>query len=144
LWDVIEHISHTENLLQKCAQLLRPGGLLFIKTPNADALLLRKSWSSWPLLELYWQLVYPANPKEHIYHFTPDFLITLLNQNNYQIREFDSWQNWDERVVVGRDLITMLVRRVLMFITWKIKLPYEMTILAENKSKKVFRGNPGY
>ncbi len=41
LWDVIEHISEPVPLLRYCRTLLRPGGVLFIQTPNANFQLLR-------------------------------------------------------------------------------------------------------
>ena len=132
LWDVIEHIPDVHDLLQDCYRLLRPGGLLFLKTPNGEGLILRSTWWSWGYLPLYWQLVYPANPLEHVYHFTPATMEKILRERGFVVRSLEVWQNWDERIVVGRDRLMSLLRQVLMRLAWKTRLPYEMTLWLRN------------
>lgn len=36
LWDVIEHVSDPRSLVRKTRELLRPGGMVFVHTPQAD------------------------------------------------------------------------------------------------------------
>jgi SAM-dependent methyltransferase len=46
--EVIEHVAEPDALLESAARLLRPGGLLFVTTPNAQSLnrrLLGQAWS---------------------------------------------------------------------------------------------------
>ncbi len=133
LWDVIEHIVDVHALLLRCMKLLRPGGLLFLRTPNADGLLIKPRWWSAAYLFSYWQLVYPANPIEHIYHFTPTVLSKTLQEHNFTIRTIETEQDWQERILVGRNLLVGVLRRFLMWIAWKTRLPYEMVVWAEKK-----------
>ncbi|MEK7858373.1 MAG: class I SAM-dependent methyltransferase [Elusimicrobiota bacterium] len=58
LIDVIEHLSDPQAALHKAARLLKPGGLLYMVTPDIDSL------SSW-LLRGHWWGLRPA----HIYYF---------------------------------------------------------------------------
>lgn len=131
LWDVIEHVPDVLNLVHRCFDLLRPGGVLFIKTPNADGLVLKPTWWSSAYLSLYWQLVYPANPNQHIYHFTPAIMKKLLYEIGFVNSSLETYQDWNERILVGRNPLVTLVRKLLMWISWKTHLPYEMTIWAK-------------
>jgi 2-polyprenyl-3-methyl-5-hydroxy-6-metoxy-1,4-benzoquinol methylase len=43
LWDVIEHLPDPRGVLRRIGSILKPGGLLILKTPNADGLYPRAS-----------------------------------------------------------------------------------------------------
>ena len=131
LWDSVEHIRDLKTLLEKCLQLLRPKGLLFLKTPNAQALTLDVSWWSWMYIFLYRHLVYPANPKEHVYHFTPEIIGHILGKSGFAVKLIETDQGWKERVIVGRNILVQLMRYPLMWIALLASLPYEMSIWAE-------------
>jgi 2-polyprenyl-3-methyl-5-hydroxy-6-metoxy-1,4-benzoquinol methylase len=131
LWDVIEHVPDVHFLLQHCFNLLHPGGVLVLKTPNADGLLIKPAWWSWAYLQLYWLMVYPAIPHQHIYHFTPTVMKYILQDDGFAVRSVETWQNWNERIMVGHNWATTLLRILLMRIAWKTHLPYEMTIWAQ-------------
>jgi 2-polyprenyl-3-methyl-5-hydroxy-6-metoxy-1,4-benzoquinol methylase len=131
LWDVIEHVPDIPSLLHHCFNLLRPGGTLVLKTPNADGLMVKPSWWSWVYLPLYWQLVYPANPDQHIHHFTLVVMKNILQDYGFVVQSVEIQQNWNERILVGRNRVVTLVRTLLMWIAWKTHLPYEMTVRAQ-------------
>ncbi|MCX6083316.1 MAG: methyltransferase domain-containing protein [Chloroflexi bacterium] len=131
LWDVIEHIPNIFPLLQHCFNLLRPGGILVLKTPNAEGLMIMPTWWSWIYLQFYWQLVYPANPIEHIHHFTPGVMKKLLSDHGFIVQSLEIRQGWNERILIGRNWVVTLVKTFLMWIAWKAHLPYEMTIWAK-------------
>ncbi|MFH1538258.1 MAG: class I SAM-dependent methyltransferase [bacterium] len=61
LLDVIEHLTSPAAGLKKARALLRPGGKLFVITPNFDSLSRRSHGKNWGLLE----------PEHHLYYFTP-------------------------------------------------------------------------
>jgi 2-polyprenyl-3-methyl-5-hydroxy-6-metoxy-1,4-benzoquinol methylase len=130
IWDVIEHVTDTRALLRRCRELLRPGGLLLVKTPNADGLLLRGPQWLRPYLLLYRHLVYPANPREHLYHFTPKILAQLFREEGFSVLTMDFSQSCAERPISGGNKLIQAVRYPLMWIAFRLQLPYEMTFIA--------------
>jgi len=72
LFDVIEHLSHPDRYLKKAHQLLRRGGLLYLETPNVQALpryLLGKRWTIFHGL--------------HRYYFQPGTIERLLRNTGF-------------------------------------------------------------
>ena len=66
--DVLEHMAEPFKALDEARRILRPGGIIVLKTPNADSLLNRLDF-------LYLKYVFYAKPKshlflQHLYHFT--------------------------------------------------------------------------
>jgi 2-polyprenyl-3-methyl-5-hydroxy-6-metoxy-1,4-benzoquinol methylase len=50
LWDVLEHLPSPTTALDKCYQLLRPGGIVAFSIPNLDSFdrfLFKQSWIGW-------------------------------------------------------------------------------------------------
>jgi 2-polyprenyl-3-methyl-5-hydroxy-6-metoxy-1,4-benzoquinol methylase/glycosyltransferase involved in cell wall biosynthesis len=65
--EVIEHLLDPLSLLQESARILRPGGLLYLTTPNFNSLSRR-------LLGARWRVIC----KEHVCYFTPKLLARRL------------------------------------------------------------------
>lgn len=131
LWDVIEHIEDPHSFLKRCHALIRPGGVLLLKTPNAEGLLQRNPWWLRPYLALYRQLVYPANPMQHLYHFTPQIMHRVLQETGFTVVMTEKNQEWSERPITGRNMWVTAARYPLMWLAWRLGLPYEMVFLAE-------------
>jgi len=73
LFDVIEHLSRPYLYLQKIHGLLRPGGLLYMETPNFHALprfVLGKKWTIFNSL--------------HRYYFTPRTMTRILQKVGFE------------------------------------------------------------
>jgi SAM-dependent methyltransferase len=68
LSEVVEHLLEPRLALARARDLLRPGGALYLTTPNFDAL------SRW-VLGARWRIISPA---EHLCYFTPKSLRRLL------------------------------------------------------------------
>lgn len=75
-WDVIEHVVDPRALLRTARELLKPDGLLVVETQNIDSAFAR-------LLGRRWHHYKHA---EHIYHFTPPTLRTLLRSAGFDVR----------------------------------------------------------
>jgi len=73
LFDVIEHLSRPDRYVRRAYRLLRPGGLLYLETPNVRALpryLLGKRWTIFHRL--------------HRYYFQPETIDRLLRKAGFE------------------------------------------------------------
>jgi SAM-dependent methyltransferase len=76
-FDVVEVLEHINNQIEEMArvgQILRPGGLLFITTPNFNSLSRRALGDHWNVIQ------YP----EHLAYFTPATLKRLMHSGGYE------------------------------------------------------------
>ncbi len=72
---VLEHLPSPMAALRRCAALLRPGGCLFVWTPNADSFEAR-------LLGTYW---HGYDMPRHLYDFTPDTIARYAQENSLDL-----------------------------------------------------------
>jgi SAM-dependent methyltransferase len=79
-WDVIEHVPEPQALLDRMRTLIAPGGKLLLETQNVAsrwARLLGKRWHHFKHLE-------------HIYHFTPATIRSLLEARGFRVLDLGS------------------------------------------------------
>jgi 2-polyprenyl-3-methyl-5-hydroxy-6-metoxy-1,4-benzoquinol methylase len=126
MWDVIEHFERPQHIIDACARLLRVGGALVMKTPDARALAL----SGGLIRKLYQQLVYPANTAEHIFHFTPEALERMLMLFGFGVVSVDDRDDWNEKVISGRTKLIRKIRFAIMSYAHARSWPYEFVVTA--------------
>jgi 2-polyprenyl-3-methyl-5-hydroxy-6-metoxy-1,4-benzoquinol methylase len=81
MWDVLEHTRDPRVALSKAWEILRPGGLIFLITPNIDGLYPRVTY--WPgRLVSYWP--HPT-PPAHTFQFSKATLRRLLEGTGFQV-----------------------------------------------------------
>ncbi len=76
LIDVIEHVANPAALVKQCHDLLKPGGLLYVKTPCADSLPHRFIGAEW------------LEASEHLHFFSRTTLRNLLLDSGFQVISF--------------------------------------------------------
>jgi 2-polyprenyl-3-methyl-5-hydroxy-6-metoxy-1,4-benzoquinol methylase len=82
IFHVIEHLPNPPALLELCRKLIKPGGLLILKTPNVASSIARLMGSSW-----HWMC-----PPAHLYLYSPATLGRLLAKSGYQALTIQSSQ----------------------------------------------------
>lgn len=86
LWDVIEHIPKPQPLLHYLHSLLKPGGILFLQTPNFPIQLYKAKIKV--LLKGMKEGVHYLEAKDHINDYTQTSLNFLAEQCNFQKPEY--------------------------------------------------------
>lgn len=93
LHDVIEHVPDPAGLLREVARVTKPGGFIYLVTPDCESL-------SAKLLGPRWWGLRPA----HIYYFSRRTLAALLGKTGYEVVEATSfgrifsWGYWLSRL----------------------------------------------
>lgn len=86
MWHVLEHVHDLHIYLEKCYQLLKPRGLLFIAVPNytsADEAFYKQHWAAYDV-------------PRHLYHFSPKSFDILARSKSFTVKKqlpmwFDSF-----------------------------------------------------
>jgi SAM-dependent methyltransferase len=81
MWDVIEHVPDPELALRNAARWLRPGGWLFLSTPDAGSLVARTLGRRWHYID----------PVQHLVLFDRRNLGRLLDRAGFRVRESGSY-----------------------------------------------------
>jgi len=74
---LIEHVQKPAALLSRARDLLKPGGWLFLQTPNASSLFASVSRSLWP----------PLAPVEHLHLFSERAIVAALERSGFKVRK---------------------------------------------------------
>jgi SAM-dependent methyltransferase len=75
--DVLEHVHSPMTMIENCRELLKPGGLLMLQTPNTRSLRSRTQRAKWEMLD----------PEQHLNLFSPDALRVLLTTVGFDVLE---------------------------------------------------------
>lgn len=75
--DVLEHVLSPIKMVESCREMLKPGGLLMLQTPNTRSLRNRIRGAKWDMLD----------PDQHLNLFSPDALRVLLTTVGFEILE---------------------------------------------------------
>lgn len=74
LLDVIEHVAEPEKFLRRCSELLAPGGLIFISTPDFGSV-----WSR--VMRRKWFYILSI----HVFYFTQQTLSAVLQRAGFEM-----------------------------------------------------------
>ncbi len=91
LWDVIEHVNYPLQTLQSVANVLKPGGCLFIDTPCRDGLYHRIGeftyWLTNGRYPTFLNVMYSSHPFGHKQIFSTTEMKTVLEQADFELFE---------------------------------------------------------
>ena len=86
MYDLIEHLQDPAGEIKRVHRLLRPGGVLFVLTPNNDALMRRfAQWSYRLSLHQFQRPMRALYYSHHLSYFTADSLRSLLHRAGLQV-----------------------------------------------------------
>jgi len=75
MWDVLEHVDAPGLFVDRAAELLRPGGHLFITTGDIDAWLPRRQGPGWRLI----------HPPTHLQYFSQGTMTRMLESKGFDV-----------------------------------------------------------
>lgn len=100
-WHVLEHTSRPRRVVEEMHRLLRPGGWLFLATPNLEDHIFRAAYV--PARGRRPRLYEPGGREVHLFHFSARTLRTLVASAGFEVVEvgFDRGAAavWGKRVV---------------------------------------------
>ena len=74
LWDVIEHTLNPREMLERCASLVKPGGLLVVNYPDIDSWIARALGRRWLFLT-----------SVHLYYFDRHTIRRMLESTGFEV-----------------------------------------------------------
>ncbi len=86
MYDVLEHVPDLYGILAEVRRILKPDGLLVVQSPNIDSVMADATGSAWSWL----------SPPDHLYHFTPASLTTLIGYTGFTVAETATWEPADD------------------------------------------------
>jgi SAM-dependent methyltransferase len=97
MWDVIEHVPDPERALRAAAAWLRPGGWLFLSTPDAGSLVARTLGRRWHYVD----------PVQHLVLFDRHNLGRLLERAGFRVQESGSYGRTYKTAYIANKLSTL-------------------------------------
>jgi SAM-dependent methyltransferase len=101
-WHVIEHLTDPRKFLEEIAAMVRPGGILALRTPNIESAVAKLAGKAWEWM----------SPPDHIYLFSAHTLCCMLRACGFEIllvetRRGNASNTWFE-TLRSRYALTML------------------------------------
>jgi SAM-dependent methyltransferase len=85
LWDVIEHTLNPREVLDRCRELLKPGGVLIVNYPDAGSWIARMLGRRWPFLT-----------SVHLYYFDRGTIREMLTATGFKTETVKPHVQWLE------------------------------------------------
>jgi 2-polyprenyl-3-methyl-5-hydroxy-6-metoxy-1,4-benzoquinol methylase len=82
-WHVLEHVRDPRRVLEEACRVLRPGGWLFVATPNLEDRLFRLAY--WLVRRRPLRLFEPEDREVHLFHFSARTLAALVTLAGFSV-----------------------------------------------------------
>lgn len=118
--ELIEHLESEagRSFLVEAFRVLKPGGILYIETPNPQSLEAIVMDGDWPMYL-----------DEHLTYYHPDFIKKVLQSTGFSTITAKTRYEKDAQINEAWKIIKALKRPILKFIPWKVKLPLVEKVL---------------
>jgi 2-polyprenyl-3-methyl-5-hydroxy-6-metoxy-1,4-benzoquinol methylase len=83
LWSVIEHVNDPKAVMSIVNELIKPGGVVVVKTPNQDSLI--TLLARWSYILSAGRYLLPVYSDDHLYRFSEPTLRKLLQVTNFNV-----------------------------------------------------------
>ncbi len=84
-WHVIEHVTDPRQVVREMYRVLRPGGWLFLATPNVNDHIFRSAYMM--VKGRRPQLYEPHERELHLFHFSKNTLRSLVQSARFEVRD---------------------------------------------------------
>ncbi len=74
MWDVLEHIDNCDKAVEKCALMLKTGGLLVIQVPQIDSFIAKRHKENWQAMGL-----------DHVNYFSKETITYFLERKGFKV-----------------------------------------------------------
>lgn len=96
-FDLLEHDNLLDLTLSEIKKILKPSGLLLIQSPNQRSVMAYLCGSLWD----WWAV------PDHIFHFNPQSLSSILKKQGFHIRKLYTWDSREEFISNIQGLINL-------------------------------------
>ena len=129
MWDVVEHLNNPSSTVDEIFRVLKPGGLIYVLTPNHDSLITLFSHLAYKLTLHRFPLERLLYPPVHLYYFTPKTLSGLLHRTGFEIKRVSSAPLHPEKCMVS-DKVMRVGASVLDFLAGFLNRGYRISVIA--------------
>lgn len=93
MWSVIEHVSQPRQFLLQARQIIKPGGILAIQTPNQDSLITLLAGLGYKLTG--GRVLLGVYSFDHVFRFDKKTLSNLVQQTGFEVLSVRPYDNLD-------------------------------------------------
>lgn len=126
---VIEHISNPEKIVQMACQLLSPGGILYIETPNLDSHLYRAEQDNYTFL----------TPPDHLWIFSKESFKKMLI-NNYYIKNISTYSYPEHFMGIIKTILKTSKKEPTQVVTAGHNQPLRLKVACQNNPLSLKKG----
>lgn len=79
MWDVFEHINEADSVIEKCSNLIKDNGYIFIQVPQIDSFIAKRQKENWTMMNA-----------GHVNYFSKKTIPIILNRHGFDVVKIKS------------------------------------------------------
>lgn len=115
LWDCIEHFKDPDKAIKIIKSWLKPGGKIFICTPNIESMAAKSLGKKWPHLI-----------RQHSFYFSPKTLSALLLKNKIKVIKIKTYTRWFTASYLFKRIFGISINSFFLKSLCNIKIPVNL------------------